>query len=473
MFVKHDDINNKNWKLLESTQNLLRNFTIDSISDTINHLQSMGWLEFSHLHRLVHWVFRSYSANATRINLYVELFKQLNTLIPMEPTIKYVNDSGVFSDLDVLLSRLFDEGIIKSNETFHYFSIEEIQSRSTYKARKAIECDNVLVLQRLIASGLDINSEIHILHSDIFPNFGYVDMMDLTFPYYGDVIFLIEYSALCSSFQCFKYLYVSGGKLRKLDRDESCDILSFAIQGGNTEIIHFLINEGRTFLKDHVYDIAASFNDAMFDWIWENDRIKIEEMLQPLLQWQYAHGLMKIYEFRVTIHKNSGFHDSTFEVISKTNFCEYLEYLSTKIPPKEFLTTGNETSNYGTYLECEEIYFQVAYDKNKSLFHAACEDGMKKIVNDYRERFGTKLSLSDLQGLTPMQCAQKYGQKEIIELLLQKHDELLKLRDATNCLSINELLLSEDDLNLAEKPVENHKKLQCEIYNPFCYENER
>ena len=86
---------------------------------------------------------------------------------------------------------------------------------------------------------------------------------------------LIQLSAFYGSLKCFKYLYLNKASLSMNDLNEEMpnSIASFAISGGNIEIVRILISEKVDF-SSSLFTSVSFHRDDLFFWFIENDGIE-------------------------------------------------------------------------------------------------------------------------------------------------------------------------------------------------------
>ena len=119
----------------------------------------------------------------------------------------------------------------------------------------------------------------------------------------------IDFCAFHGSIKCFKYLALNEIPLT----NDTCD---YAIEGGNTEIIHILEQKGLNFEK--CYSIAlSSFHNDIADWILIHNQ---KAYCQPIVALKYFNE--QAFAFLLNKEKIHGFH--TIKT-SPQNMLKFLE----------------------------------------------------------------------------------------------------------------------------------------------------
>lgn len=115
---------------------------------------------------------------------------------------------------------------------------------------------------------------------------------------------LIMISALHKSVGCFKYLMLSGASLDQTASIEDTmiyshwrqqtlfDLMSFAISGGSSEIIHILEQEGIKPEQEHIYFAIENHHPDIFDWLVDRFPSSLtEDVLLSCVRNSFAHGI--------------------------------------------------------------------------------------------------------------------------------------------------------------------------------------
>lgn len=165
-----------------------------------------------------------------------------------------------FNYTSMIFYDIFNNFHLYKENNWERLKTERKQSFKGDLVAKYIENDSIDELQSHFEIFRDFNQKI---------KFGSYDwkLFRMRAPTY------VEYAAFCGSIKCFKFLMLSGASFKSKDILNN-SINSYAIAGGNIEIIRILEQEGVDFSKSLKF--AALFRQSeIFEWLLEAKQAKL------------------------------------------------------------------------------------------------------------------------------------------------------------------------------------------------------
>lgn len=247
----------------------------------------------------------------------------------------------------------------------------------------------------------------------------------------GEIAF-IDYSAFCGSLKCFKYLFLEKVPI-------SSSTFNYAVQGGNTEIIHILDQNNNELKKNGSEFIKSAIcyhRNDIFDWLIENSSksfTDFNELLNIALMNGNAHVVSKVIENGMNLNCIE-FHNLSkiIEYACSNGFYKILLYLSKLVSFSDFFDPKNK--KYPN-TPLNKITRYVGDDLNSSTIKEAVRFGNFKIFelifNSIKERYSIEIREAIIE-------AAKFGNIEIVKYLIDKINYQLSNVDLVNaiCYSI-------------------------------------
>lgn len=388
----------------------------------------------SRLISLVHLIYRISACNPANSKKYVDLINLFSDKLPIKKCIIDHLEYGIEIGSDYLISELFNANFIGGLNKFKYWKSREINNNINSLAERIIY-DDVDEMQQIITDSLlDMNTRIEekILNSRLLKD---------------SKPTMIQYAAFNNSLKCFKYLFLNGADLYELSNDFS--LFSFAVGGGNIEIIQLLNEEG---FEPEVQDILVAIEQhrtEIFDWILEQlpDCLN-DDILYFCVQNEFIHGILLFSKFQAT---------KVFDIACQSAFIDLVRILQTyySLDPSTNIVKAAERGSIGTVKllltlrgtdvnkstissplvaacdkdDVEMVKYLLSrkdIDVNKracrrSPLLAACQNGKLRIVKILLRAGGININDSEGEEI-PIFAACERGHEEIVEKLLKRCD---------------------------------------------------
>jgi len=212
---------------------------------------------------------------------------------------------------------------------------------------------------------------------------------------------LVQYAALFGSIDCFKYLFLNHCELHSKDR-WSQSLASFAVAGGNMDIIHILLQKNISF--DDTLEAAIEFRQyEVFHWLFDelSSRMDKKYLLEESLSFSCIYNNLYVTDF---IFSNGLSPNCTLQSIEWS--------------PLHFGLVHSHISVVIYLLSIPEFNTNIRDKAGETPLVFACKRGnpdiVKYLVNDHR----VDVNESDQYGWTPLHYSCNHNQEKIVSILL-------------------------------------------------------
>lgn len=262
--IKNDPI----IKLNEEIMNLLLDITKDNIDSTIDTLINVLNLSNGILPTFTRILYRAASIRYRLIKYYVELVQKLTNMVDIVEFLrKYLFFGFSISAYDFIHalkdSKILNEDEVIKTEKRCLINRQIFFDYEPNEIIAAVKEDDVDSLQTITSTpGFDIDSMIN----DIFLPTRVLENKSIS---------LIRYSALFGSVKCFKYLLLNHASIEQnsLLYSSSFTAQTYAIAGGNTEIIRLVEQQGILPIKEEIKLAIMFHHSEIVQWLIERFQV--------------------------------------------------------------------------------------------------------------------------------------------------------------------------------------------------------
>lgn len=252
-------------------QDILQNLEDNNFEESLDWITGIGFTSYHLTCDLARNIMRFSHCFPQKISLFVRLVKEISKICDILANFECLVEFGCSIEAQPFLLSLIHEKLLSRSHR----SRLKPKKHKIHPLQEIIKQDKVDDLQEFCSSpNFSINHKVLFQVPKIYE------------PYGTEILYSIEYSALCGSAKCFRYLYINGA----LNDVNKFKILKYAIASNNIEIME-LIEQSNVRPSKSDIEFAIWFHrNEIFDWI--NEQIEFSNF-QILLKSEFIHGFSK------------------------------------------------------------------------------------------------------------------------------------------------------------------------------------
>ena len=237
-----------------------------------------------------------------------------------------------------------------------------------------------------------------------------------------DTFTLIDLAAACGSYECFKYLSINNCKI-----DEN--ISTYAISGGNFDIISLLHQQGISFENELENAIILNYNQ-LADWILANYSCEPVSLVTCIKNFNYE-ALIYFLRNGASVQDLNEKHESLLHYCAEYGLIDLAKYLIRKEnvdkeaiceplleTPLHWAIIGNQLHMVKYLIEEENVDIEKTNKQELTPFLYSCLLGFLDICKYLAER-NCNINALDFQGRGAVYCAAEGGHVDLVRYLVK------------------------------------------------------